>query len=99
MKVDAAEKIRTFFDSFACNVTPFLLLDYDGTLAPFRVDRFQARPWAGVRELLTRIQQQGRTRMAIISVRAAREIEPLLGMDPPLEVWGLHGAERLFPNG
>ena len=99
MKVDAAEKIRTFFDSFACNVTPFLLLDYDGTLAPFRVDRFQARPWAGVRELLTRIQQQGRTRMAIISGRAAREIEPLLGMDPPLEVWGLHGAERLFPDG
>jgi trehalose-phosphatase len=86
-------------DGFAGKVTPFLLLDYDGTLAPFRVDRFQARPWAGVRELLTRIQQQGRTRMAIISGRSAHEIGPLLRIDPPLEVWGLHGAERLFPNG
>jgi trehalose-phosphatase len=52
-----------------------------------------------VRELLTRIQQQGRTRMAIISGRSAHEIRPLLGIDPPFEVWGLHGAERLFPNG
>jgi trehalose-6-phosphatase len=50
------EKIRTFFAGFAGKVTPLLLLDYDGTLAPFRVDRFLARPWAGVRELLTRIQ-------------------------------------------
>ena len=99
MTVAAAEKKRTFFDGFACNVTPLLLLDYDGTLAPFRVDRFQARPWAGVRELLARIQRQGRTRMAIISGRSAHEIGPLLGIDPPLEVWGLHGAERLFPNG
>jgi trehalose-phosphatase len=95
----AAKKIRTFFDGFAGGATPFLLLDYDGTLVPFRVDRFQARPWAGVRALLTRIQQQGRTRMAIITGRPAHEIGPLLGMDPPLEVWGLHGAERLYPNG
>jgi len=37
--------------------------------------------------------------MAIISGRPAHEIGPLLGIDPPLEVWGLHGAERLFPDG
>ena len=36
-----------------------MLLDYDGTLAPFRVDRFQALPWAGVRDLLNQIQNQG----------------------------------------
>jgi aryl-alcohol dehydrogenase-like predicted oxidoreductase len=45
-----------FFAGFAGKFTPLLLLDYDGTLAPFRVDRFLARPWAGMRELLTRIQ-------------------------------------------
>jgi trehalose-phosphatase len=76
-----------------------LLLDYDGTLAAFRVDRFTARPWAGVRELLGRIQRQGRTRMAVITGRPAAEIAPMLGLDPPLEVWGLHGAERLYPGG
>jgi trehalose 6-phosphate phosphatase len=76
-----------------------LLLDYDGTLSPFRVDRFKARPWAGVHELLARIQQQGRTRMAVITGRPAKEVAPMLGLDPPLEVWGLHGAERLSPDG
>jgi trehalose-phosphatase len=96
---ETAEKLKEFFGVFAGGATPFLLLDYDGTVAPFRVDRFQARPWAGVRELLNRIERLGRTRMAVISGRSAHEIVPLLGIDPPLEIWGLHGAERLFPNG
>jgi len=76
-----------------------LLLDYDGTLAGFRLDRFKAQPWGGVPKLLARIQRQGRTRMAVITGRPAAEIAPLLGLDPPLEVWGLHGAERLYPDG
>lgn len=76
-----------------------LLLDYDGTLAPFRVDRYRARPWSGVRELLGRIQEQGRTRIVVISGRPAAEIAPLLQIEPAPEVWGLHGAERLQTNG
>jgi trehalose-phosphatase len=96
---EAAKKLDAFFLTFAIDAQPFLLLDYDGTLAGIRVDRFKAGPWAGVRELLTRIQRQGRTRMAIITGRPAREIAPLLRLDPPLEVWGLHGAERLYPDG
>ncbi len=75
------------------------MLDYDGTLAPFRVDRFNARPWAGVRELLTLIQKQGRTRMVIVTGRPAKEIASLLGVKPALEVWGLHGSERLHTSG
>jgi trehalose-phosphatase len=94
-----AEKLGAFFAMFADETRPLLLLDYDGTLASFRVDRFQARPWAGVRQLLTRIQQQGQTRLAVITGRPAVEIGPLLALQTPLEVWGLHGAERLYPDG
>jgi trehalose-phosphatase len=96
---EAADKVTKFFRGFANGAKPLLLLDYDGSLAPFRVDRFKARPWAGVRELLGRIQRQGVTRMAVVTGRPASEIAPLLGLDPPLEVWGLHGAERLYPDG
>jgi trehalose 6-phosphate phosphatase len=100
---EAADKLEEFFCCFAGAAKPLILLDYDGTLAPFRVDRFKARPWAGVRELLGRIQRQGRTgletRMVVVTGRPAGEIAPMLGLEPALEVWGLHGAERLFPDG
>jgi trehalose-phosphatase len=96
---EAADKLDAFFRVVVGKATPLLLLDYDGTLAPFRVNRFEARPWAGVAALLERIQRQGRTRMAIITGRPAGEIAPLLVLDAPLEVWGLHGAERIYPDG
>jgi len=96
---ETTETQEEFFRAFAGAQWALLLLDYDGTLAPFRVDRFTARPWSGVQELLKRIQKQGRTRMAVVTGRPAGEIAPLLGLDPPLEVWGLHGAERLYADG
>jgi trehalose 6-phosphate phosphatase len=99
LTLEGAERLDRFFGGSAAQARSVLLLDYDGTLAPFRVDRFKSRPWAGVRELLAEIQRQGRTRMAVITGRPAAEIEPMLGLDPPLEVWGLHGAERLYPDG
>ncbi len=99
LTLETAEKLDEFFCGFTQGARPLLLLDYDGTLAPFRLDRFQARPWAGVRELVERIQGQGRTRMAVITGRPAAEIGQLLGLAQPLEVWGLHGAERLYPDG
>ncbi len=98
-----AAQVQEFFSTFAGAKRALLLLDYDGTLAPFRVDRFKARPWAGIRELINRIQVPSgpslTTRIAFISGRPASEIGPLLGVDKPIEVWGLHGAERLYADG
>lgn len=104
MTDETIKKLEDFVNTFSEGHQPLLLLDYDGTLAPFRVDRTKARPWTGVREALGRIQRQGRTRMVVITGRPAKEIGPLLRGNPPvidpmLEVWGLHGAERLYPDG
>jgi|HubBroStandDraft_5_1064220.scaffolds.fasta_scaffold21723_2 trehalose 6-phosphate phosphatase len=99
LRHEAAKKLKEFFGGFTSAAGALLLLDYDGTLAPFRVDRFKARPWVGVRELLNQIQNQTKTRIAVITGRPAGEIAPLLELETPPEVWGLHGVERLYPDG
>lgn len=99
MNATEVERLEEFFDSLNCKQAPLLLLDYDGTLADFRINRFNAWPWAGVRELLNRVQKDNRTRLTVITGRPASEINPLLQLETPVEVWGLHGAERLHVDG
>lgn len=70
-----------------------LLLDYDGTLAPFRPERDRAFPYDGLRETLARLVD-GPTRLAIVTGRAVADALPLLGMEDPPEIWGTHGWER-----
>ncbi len=76
-----------------------LLLDYDGTLAPFRNQRHAAQLYPGVREALAAIMAEGRTRLAVVSGRPTGSLLPLLDLEPPPELWGCHGAERLYPDG
>jgi len=78
---------------------PALLLDYDGTLAPFRKQRDKAVPYPGVRELLGDLITGKRCRVVIISGRSIDDLLPLLSVDPPPEIWGSHGLERLRADG
>ncbi|HZP18562.1 MAG TPA: trehalose-phosphatase, partial [Terriglobales bacterium] len=75
-----------------------LLLDYDGTLAPFTPDRTRAFPYREIPELVSRIMRH-KTRVVLVSGRAATELLFLSGIHPHPEVWGSHGAERLYPDG
>lgn len=76
-----------------------LLLDYDGTLAPFRVERDQAVPYPELRHRLQEIIRAARTRVVVISGRALHDLIPLLGLEPVPELWGCHGWERLLADG
>jgi trehalose 6-phosphate phosphatase len=75
-----------------------LLLDYDGTLAPFTPDRSRAFPYREIPELVSEIMRH-RTRVVLISGRPATELLFLSGIHPHPEIWGSHGAERLNPDG
>lgn len=75
-----------------------LMLDYDGTLAPFRIDRENAYPYPGVSEQLTGLCQASHTRLIIVSGRAVSDLMPLLGLESFPEIWGSHGAERYLPG-
>jgi trehalose-phosphatase len=76
-----------------------LILDYDGTVAPFVVDRRRAFPYPTVPELLDSIMSTCRTRLVLVTGRSAEEIPVLLGIKPHPEIWGVHGLERLHPDG
>src|SRR5438270_6144545 len=93
------QNIEEFLESVARAERSVLLLDYDGTLAPFSVDRQRAVPYPGVRNLLQQIIDGGRTRLVIVTGRDAHEIDPFLRLRPAPEIWGSHGLQRLLPDG
>ncbi|HEY1250665.1 MAG TPA: trehalose-phosphatase [Thermoanaerobaculia bacterium] len=77
-----------------------LLLDFDGTLAPFAADRNRAAPYPGVRSQLRALMLSSRaTRVAIVSGRALADLRRLAAMEAPVELWGSHGLERLTLDG
>jgi trehalose 6-phosphate phosphatase len=96
---DSKEQLESLLRAVARTPRSLLMLDYDGTLAPFHTDRKQAFPYPGVSPVLQEIVRTGRTRVVIISGRDAKEIAPLLDVEPRPEVWGLHGLQRLNPDG
>jgi trehalose 6-phosphate phosphatase len=87
-----------FFSSLRTAQKRALMLDYDGTLAPFRSDRDKAVLYPGVKELLQTIISAERTRLVIISGRPVENLGYLLGPGLFPEIWGSHGYERLTPN-
>ncbi|MGC9314240.1 MAG: trehalose-phosphatase [bacterium] len=93
------ENIDDVLDTFFANLSkakyPLLLLDYDGTLAPFVEDRDKALPYPSVVPIIEDIQRETRTKVVIISGRAVNNLLDLLRMDPIPELWGSHGLERL----
>jgi trehalose 6-phosphate phosphatase len=79
-----------------------LVLDYDGTLAPFRVERDRAVPIDGVAESLRRIAALPRTSVSVVSGRPVGELERLLfpgGAPEGVELVGEHGWERATKDG
>jgi len=86
-----------FLDALRTASQRILLLDYDGTLAPFRAERHLAVPYPEVPQLLKKIAAAG-TRVVLISGRMARDVASLCGIQPRPEIWGSHGLERLLSD-
>ncbi len=93
------QTLRNFWHQLGQAREAALLLDYDGTLAPFTVVREQAFPYSGVPELLSAVRRETRTRLIIVTGRAIDDLLPLLGLDPLPEIWGCHGWEWLDDSG
>ncbi len=92
------EGVADFWQRLSRARRRLLVLDYDGTLAPFRVERDEAVPLPGVREVLARLRDGGVTTVAVSSGREAGEVSGLLEV-PGIPVWGSHGFEVLDGQG
>ena len=89
---------RRFWQDAAAAPHRLLMLDYDGTLAPFRIERQRAVPGTGVLQTLRAIAESPHTRIAIVTGRRLEQLKPLLG---PLDavLIGEHGWEEQGPGG
>jgi trehalose-phosphatase len=76
-----------------------LMLDYDGTLAPFSLDRLKTVAYPGVEERLIALSQLDRVHLVLVSGRPARELRALLPSGLQADIWGSHGREHLLPDG
>jgi len=97
--LDSQLDLDAFWRSVAAAPRRTLLLDFDGTLAPFSTDRLQPRMRDGVAGILAEIARDRTTRLAIVTGRGARELANLLPAGLSAEIWGSHGLEHLDASG
>lgn len=90
--------IADFWERLSSAQSRFLALDYDGTLAPFRIERMEAEPLVGIPELLKQIQGRDDTTLAIMSGRPVFELISLVG-NIGVTMVGSHGFELRSPDG
>ncbi len=98
VKLRAVKGVPDFWDRVEAANERCLVLDYDGTLAPFRENRMEARPLDGVVDVLERIRDAGRTHLAIMTGRPMAELIELLG-DLSIPLSGSQGSEFRMPDG
>ncbi|MBD3348529.1 MAG: trehalose-phosphatase [Candidatus Eisenbacteria bacterium] len=84
--------IHGFWDDVRTAPHRCLVLDYDGTLAGFHVDRMRAFPIPGVVDLLERVRDSEGTSLSIMTGRPISELLELLG-DLGIPICGSQGTE------
>jgi trehalose 6-phosphate phosphatase len=89
--------IAGFWETIASSPSIALLLDYDGTLAPFHVDRLKAVPAPGAIEALATLRSESDTILALVSGRPVAELLQLMP-DPGVTIIGTHGFEVREPG-
>jgi len=88
---------ESFWKELKTSPQKILLLDYDGTLAPFKIQRMQARPLPGIIPILKRLSEKKDHTIAIISGRKIEELRVLL-KNLPVILIGEHGWVIWEPN-
>jgi len=88
-------QLASFFDTLSKGPESLLILDYDGTLAPFSLDPSKSQVYPGVFDCVKKIIESNTSKVVILSGRSLSDLLTLLPKPYP-ELWGSHGGERLL---
>ncbi|UCG60865.1 MAG: trehalose-phosphatase [Candidatus Zixiibacteriota bacterium] len=91
--------LQAFYQQLASAESLLLMLDYDGTLAPFTTERDKAVPYPLIVGTLEGLLASDRTRVVIISGRTVDDLKKVLSLENTPELWGCHGLERYSREG
>jgi len=85
-----------FFNEVRNASKRILLLDYDGTIAPFKINRMEARPYPWAPDLINGISKK-----SIVAIISGRQLDELIDLTKGISanLFGSHGWERLRKNG
>ena len=97
--LDQRTDIQKFFRHLSTASQRVLIVDYDGTLAPFHYRPHLAYPYPDISRVIDRMMGDQSNRVVIVSGRPAEQVMPLLRLARQPEIWGSHGWERLDPDG
>lgn len=88
-----------FFERLSGARKRVLLLDYDGTLAPFHVRPDRTMPYPGVADILKDLVELGSSRVILVTGRQLADMRGPLTHLRHTEVWGAHGWQRCTAEG
>lgn len=94
-----SDPIAEFLARLAESGSALLVLDYDGTIAPYHDHKDQALLVPGVEERLVAIHESRHTRIVINTGRATENLLFIAALPFHVEVWGCHGREHLSAEG
>ena len=97
--LDRSFDLEGYFERLRDARERVLLLDYDGTIAPFRSDPGEALPYPEVCAVLERVVKVPGNRVAIVSGRRLEDLRRPLELVPHTEAWAAHGWEWISPSG
>ena len=93
-------ELASFFAKVAAARRRAILIDYDGTLAPYALDRRQAEPYPGMRSALVELALAANpTVIWIVSGRGVSDLARLARLEHVADLWGSHGLERQTRQG
>jgi trehalose-phosphatase len=86
--------VDDFFKQLEKSKASLLIVDFDGTLAPFSINRMEVKIYPEVLPLIHQLIINPKVKVIIVSGRALEDLKVLLPFYQEVEVWGSHGVEH-----